>query len=276
MSRKKNFFWWKVTFTVLSCIIAIVSKSQIDWKSLSNNYIDLDLVKEIVYDCSIGMFSAMIIVWFIDEIGKHIQDKKDKSIEREKICRANRVLQLYIERYKLFYYCVTTPLEKRDFKNVVMKSDFMLRDMKDLYQTTKLMSEGFIDSSINCFVKAEIELKDEMEAMIRSTDFSFFPDIQNCLLEFVEISIYYNYKESWIKAKTTGGKDSTIADIVVNSLKTEADDWYREYRCGKRDLSSNVMLIYFGLYEMLIKEQEVLHRYEQMMDDLVSNKQMTR
>ncbi len=272
MSRRKSFFWWKVIFTALSCVIAIVSKSQIDWKSLSNNHIDFSLVKEIVYDCSIGMFSAMIIVWFIDEIGKHIQDKKDRGIEREKICRANRVLQLYIERYKLFYYCVTTPTEKRDFKNVVMRSDFMLRDMKDLYKNTNLMSEGFLDSSINCFVEAELALKDEIEATIRSTDFSFFPKIQKCLLEFVEISICYNCKESWIKAKTTGGKDSTIADMVTDMLSTVADDWYSEYQDGKRNLSSNVMLVYFDLYEMLIKEQDVLHRYEKMMEDLVSNK----
>lgn len=58
----------------------------------------------------------MILVWFIDEINEHIQEKKNRAKEIDEIIRSNRLLQLYIERYKVFFYCVITPMKERDFK----------------------------------------------------------------------------------------------------------------------------------------------------------------
>lgn len=97
MNRKK-FFCLKIIITVISFIVVILSKSIIDWSNWSNNYIDLALFKEIVYDLSVGVFSAMILVWFIDEINEHIQEKISQAKEIAEITRASKLLQLYIER----------------------------------------------------------------------------------------------------------------------------------------------------------------------------------
>lgn len=146
MSRKEKFFWWKVIITVISFIAVILSKSTIDWSNLSNNYIDSALCKEIAYDLSVGVFSAMILVWFIDEINEHIQEKKNRAKEIDEIIRSNRLLQLYIERYKVFFYCVITPMKERDFKNMKFPTDFKLKDMRELHKQTLLVSEGTFDS----------------------------------------------------------------------------------------------------------------------------------
>lgn len=71
--KKRGFFILKILITVVSFVIVVIAKSNIDWSNLQNNYVDLSLVKEIVYDLAVGVFSAMILVWFIDEISNHIQ-----------------------------------------------------------------------------------------------------------------------------------------------------------------------------------------------------------
>ena len=71
MEKKSKFFWLKIAITIISFGGAVLFKSTIDWTNIQNNYIDLSLLKEIAYDLSIGVFSAMILVWFIDEIGQH-------------------------------------------------------------------------------------------------------------------------------------------------------------------------------------------------------------
>lgn len=268
MSRKEKFFWWKIIITVISFIAVILSKSTIDWSNLSNNYIDLSLCKEIVYDLSVGIFSAMILVWFIDEINEHIQDNTNKKTETEKIKRANRILQQYIERYQLFFYCVTTPIEKRDFENIKISSNFSLKDMRELYLTSMLISEGVFDSSIECFVKAETQLREEIELTLRDIEFCYFPQIRECLLEFVEVSLKYNQKEAWLSAKTTTAANTTLADHVKDLLENTADKWYEEINSGKDEHPHNLVHTYIALYEMLKAEHNVIEKYKEEIEKL--------
>ena len=192
MDRKKVFSIWKVILTIGSLFLIILSKSNIIWMDFLKKHLDYLFGNDVVYDLSMGIFSGMILVWFIDEINERLQDKKEREKESEKIIRFNRVTQLYIERYKLFYYCVSTPIKNRDFKNMKLSNNFKLKDMRDLHKTTTLVSEGFDDTSIRSFLLAEGELKSEIQSLIKEVDFYYFPQIRECLTEFVEISLRYN------------------------------------------------------------------------------------
>lgn len=77
--------------TVISFIVVIIAKSNIDWSNLQNNYIDYSLVKEMVYDLAVGVFSAMILVWFIDEISNHIQERQSREKDKAIIKRFDKV-----------------------------------------------------------------------------------------------------------------------------------------------------------------------------------------
>lgn len=90
-------------FDNISFLGVIMSRSNIDSYKLSNNYLEFSLFKEVCYDLSVGVLSAMILIWFIDEINEHIQDYKSKNKELDEIRRSGILLQLYIERYELFY-----------------------------------------------------------------------------------------------------------------------------------------------------------------------------
>lgn len=252
MDRKKAFFLWKIILTIASFVGIILTKIQCVQT----------IPMQVIYDLSVGIFSSMILIWFIDEINEHIQDKQTLNKEIKEIKRSDRLIQLYIERYKLFFYCLITPIKKRKFDNIEIHSDFLFKDMQDLYQTTLLINEGIFDSSIESFIKAECVLKEEMEKMIKDIDFSYYPNIQEHLIEFVEVSLKYNQKVIWLEAKTTDIGGQTLADAVTDVLKEKADDLYAEYQNGK-DLSNNLIMPYFALFEMLKGEQKALSKYEQ-------------
>lgn len=90
--QKKHFFIIKILLTVISFIFVIIAKSNIDWNNFQNNYVDPVLVKEIVYDLSVGIFSAMVLIWFIDEINNHLQERSSQKKEIDAIRRFDKVL----------------------------------------------------------------------------------------------------------------------------------------------------------------------------------------
>lgn len=268
MNRKQKFFLWKLGLTIMSFLVVILIKSNIDWSNLSNNYMDLQLCRDIVFELSAGVFSSMILVWFIDEISDRIQDKVNKNAEIKKIQRADRILQKYIERYEVFFYCVVTPIEQRDFENINMPSDFSFKDMSELYLTTLLISEGVFCSSIECFCNAETQLRDEIKLTLRDVDFNYFPEIRESLLEFVEVSLKKDQKRAWLDAKTVTTNKKTLADDAKIMLETVADERYREIKNGDNEYPHNLIHTYIALYEMLKEERRILLEYKSQIEKI--------
>lgn len=262
MDRKKIFCWWKITLTIISLIGAVLAKSRINWHSLLDNHFDRILIKDIIYDLSVGIFSAMILVWFIDEINERVRDAEKRNREIEQIRRLNSLLQIYIGQYRLSFYCLITPVDKQDFNNVEIRTDFLLKDMQDLYEWSRILNEGVFISSIESFVKIESILKEKIETIIMDIDFTYYPSIRDHLIEFVKASINYNQKGAWLNAKNTPAGEQKLSDIVVDALKNQADDWYNEFQNGK-DLSHSMILSWFALFEMLKGEGDALLKYEQ-------------
>lgn len=257
MNRRTIFFIWKFILTIGSLLFIIFITTSKSWN-------------DIVYDLSICIFSAMILVWFIDEINKHLQDKKNKRDEIEKIKRSYRLLQIYIMQYNIYFYCLITPIAQRHLdKSTVIKTDFLLQDMQDLYKPTILNSDDPFSSSIECFIKAESNLINEMKAVVKEIDFVYYPDIQECLLNFIEVSLTYNnFKKGWINAKNIRFGKETDADFISKMLKDVADDWYKKFKNEEKTYQSNVILNYFALYEMLKEEQKILFKYKQEIEKL--------
>lgn len=51
--------------------------------------------------------------------------------------------------------------------------------MRELYLTTMLISESIFDSSIQCFVRAETQLREEIELTLRDIDFVIIHKSEN-------------------------------------------------------------------------------------------------
>lgn len=259
--RDRKFRTWKISITIISVLGIIFFKSNIDWNNLYNNYLDIILLKEILYDLCIGIFSALILVWIIDDINNNIQEKRAKERELVEIKRVNRVLQQYIERYEILYYCVVTPIKNRDFSNVSMPEDFKLSDMKDLHKTSLLANEPIMGSAIESFIDIEDQLRNRIDSILEKVNFEYYSEIRDILLEFLEASLKCNSRNNILQAKNINAGDEPYIKSIYDLLENNADKFYDDIKNGKQ-FSGGAYHPYITMYEMMKAERKIIIKYE--------------
>lgn len=266
--KKRGFFILKILITVVSFIVLVVAKSNIDWSNLQNTYIDFSLVKEIVYDLAVGVFSAMILVWFIDEISNRIQEHQSQEKEKASIKRFDKVLQRYIDQYITLFYCVATPLQDRKFDNVEMPEQFTLKDMCDLHQTSTLIQEKFSSGSVEPFLQIELDLRKEFISLVERNEFEYYPQFADIFLSYIQISLHYDSRSAILDApnRTIGNKKLT--DFIHDLLENNADDYYQKMLNGE-NISANLAHPYIFLYEMMKEERKLILQYQDEIKKLV-------
>lgn len=267
MEREIKFRNWKIVITVASFLGIILCKSNIDWSNLANNYIDINRVKEILYDLCIGIFSALVLVWIVDDINNSIQEKKLKESEREAIKRAHRVIQLYIDKYEVFYYCVTTPISNRSFSDITMEENFNLSDMKDMYKTSLLNTESFSSSSIESFLEAELELREKINYTVSSINFEYYSDIVSLLIKFIECSIRLESRSVILGNKNMTLEGKPYIEQIEDDFVTYGDKYYSDFIDGK-GRNSHSLNPYIYLAEMMKEERRLLMSYENEIENL--------
>ena len=99
----------------------ILFKSEIDFKNITMNHFSIDITKEILYDVSVGIFSAMILVWLIDEMSVR-NEKREEKKRHLLVCRKLKpILNEYYEFYLKLYIATR--------KNAVLSNDKVLKSI---------------------------------------------------------------------------------------------------------------------------------------------------
>ena len=268
--EEKMFEKAKFILLIGSGIVLVLAKSQIDYSNLINLHFEFTLFKDIVYDLSIGIFSSMILVFFVDAITERIDIKKQYLHRVSCIIQAHKILSVYIEKYKLFYYCVVTPISERDFKNIKFSPDFFTKDMVDLFKTTLLVSQGIVkNSSVQSFLYIENKLRNEIETTLRETDYRDFPSVFDHLTKFVEVSVEYNSKDAIIEAITSGSmiEKQPISDYITELLTTVGDEYYSKFK-NQENQYGNLLHPYIYLAEMMKEQHNSILLYEKEIDQI--------
>ena len=120
-SRRRNIF--KIFITVISFVGIIFLKSSFDFKDLSNNYFSWSIAKNILYDIFVGIFSAMVLVWGIDEINNRHEEKEK---EKQHFIVYNRLIPVFNVYYEFYLkmYIFTR-------KNKVLPGEKILNSLAD-------------------------------------------------------------------------------------------------------------------------------------------------
>lgn len=260
--REKGFFCLKIGLTLGSLLVAIIAKSNIDWNNLKNNYIDPILAKEMFYDLAIGIFSAMVLVWFIDEINERISKRKSQEKEKAEIKRFDKVLQCYIDQYTTFFYCVATPLESRDFRAVAMPKKFTLKDMRDLHRTSLLVNQKITRGSVESFLQIELDLRREIISIIERYDFNYYPKFISIFLNFVQASLEYDCRSAILAPAALNLGDKSWEDSVRELLDNKADEYYNRIKQGE-ELGGTIVHPYMFLYDMMNAERNLIEEYQE-------------
>lgn len=271
MKKNKIYFWLKVALTIVSGILAILLKCRINWPDALNIvdfFINHLALKEFIYDISIGVFSAMILVWFIDEIAKHIEEQKTQKAEKETILRLNRVLEKYLSKYERCFYCVITPVSDRCSSDVLISKDFSLKDMRDLFQPSLLPNYGLSESSISSFLQIELDLRHELTRIIERNSFVYYPRFVEILSKYIEISLEYDCRTSILEAQSKQMGGRKMIEVINEYLSKDADK-YKDLLLEGKGSASNIMFPYVLLNILMHKERKILDEYKEEIQNIL-------
>ena len=255
--RNKVFLFIKVVLTLASLFGVLFFSNSI----CANVSIKLPCSKEILYDISMGIFSSMILVWCIDEISKHIQERQSRQKEITLIKRFDRVLQLYIDQYITMFYCVATPITVRKFDEVKMPEHFSLKDMRDLHQVTLLVKEGFLSGSVDEFLHIELELRKELISLTQRYSFEYYPQIVQIFIDYIQESIKYDCRAGIASNKAQMKSDKTFSTTIRKLLEEHGEEYYNK-ALDDDNFPATIIHPYIYLYEMMKYERELILRYQ--------------
>lgn len=270
--KKKFLTFYKIMLTFGSCLLAVLFKSNINWTDWSKNYFDVFLAKEIAYDLAMGIFSAMVLVWFIDTISDYLNERDAIRKETEAIFRFNTVLQHYISNYFRAYYDVIVPVNERDNTTRVHTKSFALRDMRDLYKSTMQNDYSPCDSAVQLFFEREAELTNQITFLLMNIDIKKYVELQLIFISFLDKSLSFTGRATILDAPNRmigkHRKDITVSKL----LKSGKGDRYRIDLIKKKTSKSNILYPYVALYELMQEERKILLNYNETIAKIINKK----
>lgn len=223
------------------------------------------------YICNIATeFFGILLTYFVIQRLLNKQNiSKEKQEEKAKILRYNEIISLYIDYYKRYFYCVTTPIDSRDFKNITFSNNFKLKDMCDMHKFSCLITTPLFKPAIELFYEKERELRRIFENIIFNIDFKYNNELQEIIKEFIKLSLYYDVKDSIISNQEINSGGKKTIDEVCEMLKSDyIEDHYIKYK--ENTLGANMATPYFMLFDLMKYEVDIINRYEELINELNS------
>lgn len=143
MKLKKRTSFYKKAFTILSFLGIIFWGIDIDFGNIKNIIISFEEIRNILYDISIGIFSAMILVWGIDEVNERIRNEEEKKRYNFVYRKLIPILNEYYEFYLKLYIFTRKDKVKEDEK--ILNSIYACKDefIKQIMETEPFYKAGF-------------------------------------------------------------------------------------------------------------------------------------
>ena len=255
--RNKVFLLIKIMITLASLLGVLFFSDSIG----ADMSIKLPCSKGILYDISVGILSSMFLVWGIDEISQHIQDRQSRKKEITLIKRFDKVLQLYIDQYTMMFYCVSTPISERKFDEVKMPEHFTLKDMRDLHQMTLLVKEGIFNGSVDEFLHIELELRKELISLTQRYSFEYYPRFAQIFLEYIQESLKYDCRAGVLSNKKQMELNEAYSDMIRDTLENNGEEYYNR-ALNEDGFPATIIHPYIYLYEMMKKERALIIQYQ--------------
>lgn len=132
--------------------------------------------------------ALVIVVLFLDTIVSGNTIGRKKRREARSILRHNHIIQPDIDMYLVRKNMVVTPNGKT-VRKFQVDSDFSIRDMKDMYGPSELVSDVGI-SKIKRYSYFQKKLSDDFEKLVEDVDFTFYPEIAEAAMRYINATSY--------------------------------------------------------------------------------------
>lgn len=242
---------FSVTLLVVSFVLCRVSTNDV-----------IGNINNILIGLSTNLLGIIVTVSFVQYFIDRQDEQEEKKEEIKEIARYNKVMNILIERYIMYYNCITTPIEKRCNSNSLQfKSDFPFEDMCDMYLASFYLCESFSEPSIVLFYKAEESLRNYMIRMLEGIQFKYNNKLQDIIIDFIEKSLDYD-----VRGAIIGNINSPVLDLIKKWIKDPNHKWVE--KAHNNELGSNSMLPYVQLYDLLKMESALIIQYQNYLRNL--------
>jgi hypothetical protein len=130
--------------------------------------------------------TVLFVQWLFDR--KNIDNQK--SDEKAKIVRSDKVVSLLVYRYTVLLHILThyenEPLKIEDAS---LSNDFQIEDLAMLHKQCSLIGVGGFRSTISVFFEIELELRNMFVSLLQNIDYKFNKQLSDAQTKFVEASL---------------------------------------------------------------------------------------
>lgn len=243
-----------ITLIFIFLFLVAIVLTTIDFLALTENFSKLS-----GYFCNIATecLGLILTICIIQNIFDKFESKKEREEENRKILEYNKLISVYISYYKRAFYCIITPIEKRDFNNISLPLEIKLCNLKDLHRTTLLVTDSINKSSIKSYYEYEVLLKNAFKTLIDSMNFKYNKDLRKILLDFIMLTSISDVSSAILDHKN----HSEVLKLMEKMLESDnLEDMYKQYK--NNELQSNLIMPYFMLYDSLDDKQNIIIEYE--------------
>lgn len=250
LKDRKIFGYFKIILTLISACAALYFGN---WSNES-----------ILYDISVGVFSAMVLTWFIDEISSRIDEKKARENERKKILRAHIIIELYLTYYIPLFIDLVTPICRRNNNTLDIPENFSIADLKDLYRPSLRQPFGYTSSCIRNFYIYDNHLNRCFQEMLLNIDFKYYSELEEIINNFVHESLNNNMEDIILSYET----NSAQCNSIMNDIATRGQSYAEQLEANNSDqnIRSNILFPYVVLYNSLLRKRDIIRRYQEYID----------
>lgn len=253
----------QIHFKILKYLIAIISIfTAIYFKStdfLGGN-INEKLASEFLYDLSVNIFASMILVFFIDEVRAQIDNKNRTINTKTKIINFINSTEILLQKYTRYFYFVTTPIEKRDYKSIFILKEIYIFDLCDLHSPSLLVTDSYSKSSISYFFEVEKELLQTFENALLNLDFQDFKKLESILINFISLYNKVNIRDVITENEKNSFEKDKMSTYIKRLIMEHGEEFYSKYKVGEYSLS-NIFTPYIALYQLLNDEKEIINQF---------------
>lgn len=261
----KKYFFDRVRLIIISIgiiliIIAFSSLGSFDEFTANN-------VNSLLISLGTNFIGIWITISFVQYFLDKQSEKDEKHQENVTILRYNRVMNILLQRYFGYCFCVTTPIAERNkYDSFTPNTEFVFSDMCDMYKIAALTIDNLMDPVIVSFYKSEDKIHRYVDRMIENIPFEYNMNLAEILMAISEIHLTLDSKEAILGNINIMSGERPLSETVSDYIKSNSDDWVKMFDMGQ--LQSNIMFPYVLLYKKLKKEIELFNEYQKYIEEL--------
>lgn len=255
----------KISLILLCISIVLLILAFSPWGILDDNA--TNDVNDILIGLATNLLGIIVTVSFVQYFIDRQDEQQERVEEIETIKRYDRLMTVLIERYVMYFNCITTPIIKRRGSNLlVINSDFIFEDLCDMYEQSLYTCEGAFEPSIVLFYNAEEKLRNYMIREVEGVQFKYNEPLKNIFMTFVEKSLACDMRGAILENINVQCGDKKMSKVVQEGIKDPTNNWVE--KAHKGELGSNIMLPYVQLYDLLKIETDLIVRYKDYLTKL--------